>query len=104
MAKDKMIMRRKRRILTIDVRYSNQAKTVLGRRKITRQATRKIVTVMAFEVSIPDRVVTWGVLYIRAAANGNVPPVQYCRRILKNAASEATIAVHPALGQQTSEH
>jgi hypothetical protein len=38
------MMRRKRKILMREVMYSNHAKTVLGRRKMTMQATRKMVT------------------------------------------------------------
>ena len=37
---------KKRKILIRDVTYSNQAKTVFGRRKITRQANMKILTVL----------------------------------------------------------
>jgi len=44
MARERKIMRRNRKILIMEVTYSNQAKTVLGRRKMTRQATMKMVT------------------------------------------------------------
>lgn len=38
------MINRKRKILTIEVMYSNQAKILLGRAKIKRTMTRKMVT------------------------------------------------------------
>lgn len=44
MAKDVKIMIMNRKILTKDEIYSNQAKTLLGRRKMEKETTMKMVT------------------------------------------------------------
>jgi hypothetical protein len=66
------MMMRKRKILMSDVTYSNQAKTLFGRRKMTRQATRKMLTrkglVELLSEVVGDRLV---------AARGKDPSAQY---------------------------
>jgi hypothetical protein len=50
-AKESVIIIKKRKILINDVTYSNQAKTVFGRRKMTRQTNMKILTIVESALS-----------------------------------------------------
>ena len=75
-----MIM--KRTILIKEVKYSNQAKILLGMTKMMQVTTKKMV---------------------REAALGKSPPAQNWMRILKKAASEATMEVQP-VPESTAAH
>ena len=104
-------MSMKRTILINDVKYSNQAKIVLGMTKMTQVTTKKMVTVrlvnkllsvpvhctrdVVYEVAAKHPPLLVGVANSREAALGKSPPAQNWMRMLKKAASEATMEVHP---------
>ena len=66
-------MSMKRTILIKEVKYSNQAKTVLGMTKMIQVTTRKIVTVQHISNYLGSGK---GAGYSRDAALGKSPPAQ----------------------------